>query len=125
VRPVDGFPEIYQPEAVDAIVRLTRCQPYLVQLVCYEVVDRLNVEQRWEATAGDVEAVVPVVSNGGAGISGSCGEPSRRRSDGYWLSWPAGRDVLGLGRSRRMCCGPWCGARSWNRTMGATASRCR
>jgi len=48
---------------------LTRCQPYLVQLVCYEVVELLNRDIRRnrreadtaKATAQDVKEVIPVV----------------------------------------------------------------
>ncbi len=55
--------------AVDAIIYLTRCQPDLVQLTCYEVVERLNRdirENRRDAstpnvTAQDVETVIPTV----------------------------------------------------------------
>ncbi|RME51003.1 MAG: AAA family ATPase, partial [Caldilineae bacterium] len=60
-RPVEGFPDIYDDGAVEAIVRLTRGQPYLVQLTCHELVERLNREKRQRATAADVEAVVPAL----------------------------------------------------------------
>ncbi len=81
---MEGFPDIYEPETVEAIVRLTRCQPYLVQLVCYEVVERLNAENRRTATPDDVAAVVPVAFE---------------RGDEYFRElWrataPAERDVL-------------------------------
>ncbi len=42
VQPVEDFPNIYARTAVDAIIHLTHCQPYLVQLTCYEVVELLN-----------------------------------------------------------------------------------
>ena len=69
VEPVEGFRQIYEPEAVDEIIRLTHCQPYLVQLMCYEVVELLNRETRANrrdadtvrATAQDVENVIPIV----------------------------------------------------------------
>ena len=69
VQPVEDFPDIYDRTAVDAIIYLTRCQPYLVQLTCYEVVERLNRdirENRGDAstpnvTAQDVETVIPTV----------------------------------------------------------------
>ncbi|NMG19868.1 AAA family ATPase [Brasilonema bromeliae] len=68
-KPVEDFPKIYEPEAVDAIIRLTRCQPYLVQLMCYEVVELLNRGIRQnkrdaatiKATVHDVETVIPTV----------------------------------------------------------------
>jgi hypothetical protein len=69
VQPVEDFTNIYEPTAVDAIIHLTRCQPYLVQLTCYEVVELLNRDIREnrrdattaKATAQDVETVIPTV----------------------------------------------------------------
>jgi AAA+ ATPase superfamily predicted ATPase len=69
VQPVEDFPDIYSSTAVDAIIHLTRCQPYLVQLTCYEVVELLNRDIREnrrdastaKATAQDVETVIPTV----------------------------------------------------------------
>jgi len=66
VRPVDDFPDIYEREAVEDIIRWTSCQPYLVQLLCTEVVERLNRERRQRATADDVEMVIPRAFETGA-----------------------------------------------------------
>jgi uncharacterized protein len=57
-QPVTNFPDIYTTEAVDEIVRLTRGQPYLVQLLCSCVVEYLNStdEKRQLVTVTDVEA---------------------------------------------------------------------
>ncbi len=60
-QPVEDFPEIYDDEAVEAIIHLTRGQPYLIQLACYELVERLNREGRRWVEREDVEAVVPVL----------------------------------------------------------------
>ncbi|MHC5851236.1 ATP-binding protein [Nostoc sp.] len=68
-QPVENFSNIYEPTAVDEIIQVTRCQPYLVQLVCYEVVELLNRDIRRNrreadtaiATAQDVKEVIPVV----------------------------------------------------------------
>ena len=49
-RPVPKFPLTYTGESVTQILRTTRCQPYLVQAVCYELVNLLNVEGLREAT---------------------------------------------------------------------------
>jgi hypothetical protein len=69
VQPVEDFPDIYDRTAVDTIIHLTRCQPYLVQLTCQEVVELLNRDIREnrrdastpKATARDVESVIPTV----------------------------------------------------------------
>jgi hypothetical protein len=61
-RPVDGFPAIYTPEAVDRIVKLSHCQPYLIQLICALLVERMNVDRRMPpdsfVTPSDVDEVV-------------------------------------------------------------------
>lgn len=75
LEPVKDFPTIYTPEAVDEILKLTRCQPYLVQLLCYEVVELLNRDIRankrqleaicrdakFRVSIADVQAVIPTV----------------------------------------------------------------
>ncbi|MBD2613716.1 AAA family ATPase [Nostoc punctiforme FACHB-252] len=69
LNPVENFTNIYEPTAVDAIIQLTRCQPFLVQLVCYELVESLNGDIRRnqgnadtvKATAQNVEEIIPQV----------------------------------------------------------------
>ena len=74
VQPVENFPDIYDRTAIDRIIHLTRCQPYLIQLTCYEVVERLNQDIREnrrdastaKATVQDVETVIlTVLERGG------------------------------------------------------------
>ena len=62
--PVPDFPNIYLPEAVEKIIYWTRCQPFLVQLLCSELVDYLNRKHRRnvlniKVTAKDVESIIP------------------------------------------------------------------
>ena len=57
--PIPDFPEIYEPAAVDTIIQETRCQPYLVQLLCSVVVDHLNSQKRQLATPEDVQTCLP------------------------------------------------------------------
>ena len=72
MHPVEDFTNIYdcaKPSAIDTIIHLTHCQPYLVQLTCYEVVELLNCDIREnrrdastaKATVQDVETVIPTV----------------------------------------------------------------
>jgi hypothetical protein len=69
LQPIEDFPNIYESSAVDTIIQLTRCQPYLVQLVCYELVELLNRDIRANrreadtttATAQDVQKIIPIV----------------------------------------------------------------
>jgi AAA+ ATPase superfamily predicted ATPase len=70
LKPVENFPDIYHPQAVDRIIELTACQPYLVQLTCSLVVDRLNQKSRevpgttlpsLKATPEDIDGVIPKV----------------------------------------------------------------
>ena len=63
-QPVADFPAIYTPKTIDAIVRLTSCQPYLVQLVCALLVERMNSMRRMPPTSyvtpEDVETIIPL-----------------------------------------------------------------
>ncbi len=74
VKPIPDFPDIYEGDAVDMILYLTRCQPYLVQLICYEIVELLNKEIREngrdtdisKVNKEDIEKVIPLVLERGA-----------------------------------------------------------
>jgi hypothetical protein len=58
VAPVRGFALRYDPDAVDQIIRTTRGHPFLLQLLCAEVVAHKNEQppaQRRLATLSDVE----------------------------------------------------------------------
>jgi len=62
--PVPDFPEIYTPAAVERIIYWTACQPYLVQLLCSELVDYQNKQHpqnalNVQATPEDVDAIIP------------------------------------------------------------------
>ncbi len=65
-QPVADFPDIYQAEAVASIIKLTRCQPFLLQLLCSTLVEQLNREGRRLATAKDVQTAAPTaIETGG------------------------------------------------------------
>ncbi len=69
-QPVDEFPAIYAPAAVERILHLTRCQPYLVQLTCALLVERMNAAHRMPPASfvqvEDVDAVVPLALERGS-----------------------------------------------------------
>ena len=56
--PIDDFTLNYKGgqygEAVNQIINLTNCQPYLTQAVCFELVNYLNSQSRKEASVEDV-----------------------------------------------------------------------
>jgi hypothetical protein len=58
--PMDDFPLNYSQPAVKHILGVTRCQPYLLQLLCFELVNYLNGRERrsrqepLQATVSDV-----------------------------------------------------------------------
>lgn len=64
-QPVPQFPLQYEADAVERIIEATHRQPYLVQLVCYEIIKRLNhqvldqgIERKRVLTLSDAEAVI-------------------------------------------------------------------
>lgn len=68
-RPIQDFPLAYAPDATQHVLALTRGHPYLVQLLCSEVVNLKNeqpIDQRGRVTVADVEAAVPVMLDRGS-----------------------------------------------------------
>ncbi|MBO9390241.1 MAG: hypothetical protein J7482_15930 [Roseiflexus sp.] len=55
VRPIEDFPLTYEPDAVEHILTVTGCQPYLVQATCRDLVHMLNDQNRTHATLADIE----------------------------------------------------------------------
>ncbi|MEH1816114.1 MAG: AAA family ATPase [Nostoc sp.] len=61
-RPVKDFTLRYEPNAVERVLQLTRCHPFLVQLLCAEIIVLKNEQDpsiRRLATFADVEAAIP------------------------------------------------------------------
>ncbi|NER36278.1 MAG: ATP-binding protein [Oscillatoria sp. SIO1A7] len=68
-QPVKDFALQYEPDAVERILYLTRCHPFLVQLLCEEIVafkNEQNPASRPLATVADVEAAVPAALSSGS-----------------------------------------------------------
>jgi uncharacterized protein len=59
-QPTESFPpDIYADETVDEIIRLTGCQPFLIQTLCFALVNHLNGQQRTRAeSVADVAAII-------------------------------------------------------------------
>ncbi|MEH2131064.1 MAG: AAA family ATPase [Nostoc sp.] len=60
--PVKDFTLRYEPDAVERVLQLTRCHPFLVQLLCTEIIVLKNEQHpfiRRLATFTDVEAAIP------------------------------------------------------------------
>jgi hypothetical protein len=67
--PVKDFTLRYEPDAVEQVLKLTRCHPFLVQLLCAEIVALKNEQDpsiRRLASLADVEAAVPEALNSGS-----------------------------------------------------------
>ncbi|BAY11290.1 nSTAND1 domain-containing NTPase [Calothrix sp. NIES-2098] len=61
-RPVKDFTLRYEPDAVERVLQLTRCHPFLIQLLCAEIIALKNEQDpsiRRLATLADVEAAIP------------------------------------------------------------------
>jgi hypothetical protein len=57
-RPIPEFDMTYADGALEAVWRATNGQPFLTQVVAFQLVELLNSQQRKEATASDVEAAL-------------------------------------------------------------------
>ncbi len=71
VSPVQSFPSIYRDETVERILLLTHRQPYLIQLLCALLVERMNKAGRMPPDSwvevDDVAAVIPLALERGVG----------------------------------------------------------
>ncbi|MBD2518258.1 ATP-binding protein [Nostoc sp. FACHB-973] len=68
-RPVKDFTLRYEPNAVERVLQLTRCHPFLVQLLCAEIIVLKNEQDpsiRRFATLADVEAAIPEALQSGS-----------------------------------------------------------
>jgi hypothetical protein len=68
-QPVPDFTLRYEPDAVDRVLQLTRCHPFLIQLLCAEIVALKNEQDpsiRRLATLADVEAAIPAALSVGS-----------------------------------------------------------
>ncbi|OCQ92703.1 hypothetical protein BCD64_08100 [Nostoc sp. MBR 210] len=67
--PVKDFTLRYEPDAVERVLQLTRCHPFLVQLLCGEIIVLKNEQDpsiRRLATLADVEAAIPEALQSGS-----------------------------------------------------------
>ena len=65
--PVPDFPDIYDEAAIVAIIQITTCQPYLIQLICSALIERLNQQKRDRITLEDVNTIAPLALERGSG----------------------------------------------------------
>ncbi|WP_445632429.1 AAA family ATPase [Nostoc sp. DSM 114161] len=68
-RPVKDFTLRYEPNAVERVLQLTRCHPFLVQLLCAEIIVLKNEQDpsiRRLATLADVGAAIPEALQSGS-----------------------------------------------------------
>lgn len=58
--PEPDFPLRYasQPDALEALLSATACHPLVTQAVAYELIERLNLAERTEATVEDIDAAI-------------------------------------------------------------------
>ena len=60
----------YDDDAIEQILSVTACHPYLTQLVCFELVDYLDNLGQTKVTVDDVNAVIDdAIESGGSGLA--------------------------------------------------------
>ena len=67
--PIKDFPLVYEPEALTRVLQITRCHPFLVQLLCGEIITLKNEQDpiiRRLARLADVEAAIPEALKSGS-----------------------------------------------------------
>lgn len=65
-KPIENFPLEYEPAAVERILSVTGCQPYLVQVTCRDLVNALNEVNRLYAAPVDAERALESALTSGA-----------------------------------------------------------
>ncbi|MEM9162776.1 MAG: AAA family ATPase [Cyanobacteria bacterium P01_F01_bin.4] len=68
-QPVRDFPVRYDSLATERIINLTRCHPFLIQLLCAEIIALKNEQpssSRRQVTQADVEAAIPKALTSGS-----------------------------------------------------------
>ncbi|MFK7805562.1 MAG: hypothetical protein AB8G95_28290 [Anaerolineae bacterium] len=63
--PVPEFGLTWEPDATEAALYWSGCQPFLVQLIGTEMVNRMVEPEQTEVTEADVKAVIPAVLDSG------------------------------------------------------------
>jgi uncharacterized protein len=65
LNPTPNFParEIFGEEVVEEIIRVTGCHPFLVQAVCSELIEHLNMENRMRAEMPDISPATAHILN--------------------------------------------------------------
>lgn len=93
----------YADGTAERIMELTHCQPCLVQVVCSQLVTRLNLDNRKQVMLDDVQAVIPDVleSYYFPGVRDSLSEPERDLLRQIARSGNAGNDEALLDRLHR------------------------
>jgi photosystem II stability/assembly factor-like uncharacterized protein/tetratricopeptide (TPR) repeat protein len=60
----------YDDDAIEQILSVTACHPYLTQLVCFELVDYLDSSGKTKVTIDDVNTVIDdAIESGGSGLA--------------------------------------------------------
>ena len=94
IRPVEEFVLRYEPDAVERILQLTRCHPFLVQLLCAEIVARQNEQPpsaRRLARLADVESAVPNALHSGSFFFADIERNQVSEMEARLLRWLAAR----------------------------------
>jgi hypothetical protein len=65
-KPIENFPLEYEPAAVERILAVTGCQPFLVQATCRDLVNAPNEQNRTRATLADADRALDSVLTTGA-----------------------------------------------------------
>jgi len=66
-RPIPNFPVVYAPGMVEHILALSGRQPYLIQMLCRDLVNHLNGEKRMQAQPADLDVAQRTALTGASG----------------------------------------------------------
>jgi hypothetical protein len=102
--PTPEFALGYEPGVVDRILDLTHGQPYLVQAIGSEIVNRINSQNRKTATQADLDAAIERVLELSEAYLKTTGEIVRRRNRRCCARWRWTKRQPGRRRNGRPHC---------------------
>lgn len=90
-RPTDDFPDVYEAEAVETLVRVTNGHPAFLQILCHQLIENLNLARRNQTNPTDIRITVQDVHRSIENVF----QTARATFDELWINFkPDEQNVL-------------------------------
>lgn len=90
-QPIDDFPDVYEVDAVETLVRVTNGHPAFLQILCHQLIESLNLARRNQANPTDIRITVQNVHQAIESVF----QTARATFDELWVNFkPDEQNVL-------------------------------